>query len=233
MNKIISAIVIAIGFALSGFFIGHAISKAKAFDRSVSVKGLAEQTVKSNLAIWQIQFSYADNDLTNLYQGMAAAQNKVKSFLEQQGFKPSSLSIQSISVVDNQSSGYNSNQNIKRYVANGGIVVSSADVDKVSQAIQNTGQLVQEGVVVTSTSVQYLYTELNKIKPAMLVEATKNARLAAESFAKSSSSQLGAIRDAAQGLFTIEDANNSYNTGTSIMKKVRVVTSMQYFLKAD
>lgn len=230
MNKILPALIISTGFALSGFFVGHAISKAKSFDRYVTVKGLAVKEVKANHAIWQIQFTAANNDLGALYKQMSHSESQVKAFLLKHNFKASNLSIQPMSVTDNQSNAYNSNQNVKRYTANGGIIVSTADVDKVKNAMQDTGQLVQEGIVITNTPVKYLYTELNKIKPQMLDKATANARLAAKSFANNSKSHLGAIRDASQGLFTIRDANSNYDNGTSILKRVRVVVSAQYFL---
>ncbi len=232
MKKFASAVVIAIGFALSGFFIGHAISNVKALDRYVTVKGLASKTVKANHAIWQIQFTYANNNLDALYQGVSGAQHKLKTFLQAQGFAANAISLQPISVTDNQSSSYNPNKNAKRYVAEGGVIVSTNNVDSVNQAMQNTGKLVQAGVVVTNSSVRYLFTELNQIKPQMLDQATANAALAAQSFASNSHSKLGSIRHASQGLFTIKDANNTYDNGTSIMKQVRVVTTVQYFLVA-
>jgi len=63
----------------------------------------------------------------------------------------------------------------------------------------------------------------------MLDEATSNAEAAAQAFAKNSHSQLAGIRNASQGQITISDDNNSGMS--SIMKNVRVVTSVEYFLK--
>ena len=61
----------------------------------------------------------------------------------------------------------------------------------------------------------------------MIEEATKNARAAAEKFAKDSGSKLGKIKSASQGQFTIydRDANTPY------IKNVRVVTTITYYLK--
>ncbi|MGH9485523.1 MAG: SIMPL domain-containing protein, partial [Terriglobales bacterium] len=80
--------------------------------------------------------------------------------------------------------------------------------------------------------VSYLYTQLNSIKPAMITTATHNARIAAQRFAADSGSRVGAIRQASQGLFTITsaDAPPGVESRSSILKKVRVVTTMQYFL---
>ena len=53
----------------------------------------------------------------------------------------------------------------------------------------------KQGIAITGGdyrySVQYDYTDLNRIKPQMIEEATKNARAAAEKFASDSDSELG------------------------------------------
>ena len=61
----------------------------------------------------------------------------------------------------------------------------------------------------------------------MIEAATVNAREAAEKFAKDSGSTLGKIRRATQGQFQIFDRDNN----TSWIKNVRVVTTVEYYLK--
>ena len=61
----------------------------------------------------------------------------------------------------------------------------------------------------------------------MIEEATKNARATAEKFAKDSDSRLGKIKTASQGQFSIEDRDQN----TSHIKNVRVVTTVEYYLK--
>jgi uncharacterized protein len=73
---------------------------------------------------------------------------------------------------------------------------------------------------------QYLYSKLNDVKPAMIEQATKNARQTAEKFAKDSDSKLGKIKRASQGTFSIEDRDSS----TAYIKKIRVVSTVEYYL---
>jgi hypothetical protein len=61
----------------------------------------------------------------------------------------------------------------------------------------------------------------------MIEEATKNAREVALKFAKDSESELGKIKSANQGTFSIEDRDSN----TPYIKKVRVVTNVTYYLK--
>jgi len=77
----------------------------------------------------------------------------------------------------------------------------------------------------------------------MITEATRNARAAADRFAADSGSQVGSIRQANQGVFSIlpadqaggseagEGGEGGFQSDSSIMKTVRVVTSVQYYLE--
>jgi hypothetical protein len=77
----------------------------------------------------------------------------------------------------------------------------------------------------------------------MITEATRNARASADRFAADSGSQVGSIRTANQGVFSITAANGGGDVGggedgpsgggnpdASIMKTVRVVTTVDYYL---
>ena len=72
----------------------------------------------------------------------------------------------------------------------------------------------------------YMFTKLNDLKPAMIEEATKNARAVAEKFAQDSKSKLGKIKSASQGQFSIENRDSS----TPHIKRVRVVSTIEYYL---
>lgn len=230
-SKTLAALILGAGFALSGYFIAHGLTGSRQYSRFVEVKGLAERVVKSDEAIWTLNIKLVNNALPALYQSIDDAQNKTRQFLNKQGFKNSEISTNPVTVVDAQSVNYNQSENLPRYSADTGLTVSTSNVDHVAAAAQKTGDLVQQGIVVTNSNAMYRFNDLNTIKPAMLDEATKSANETAQSFAKNALASLGYIRRATQGLFTITDANSSYDSGNAIMKKVRVVTTVEYQLK--
>lgn len=110
-------------------------------------------------------------------------------------------------------------------------MVETDKVDAVEKAVQSTGEALKHGVVIENSLARYFFTDLNKVKPEMLAAATANARQAAETFAKDSKTHLGGIKSASQGLFSIGAPLVEYEGEASVMKKVRVVTRMQYFLE--
>lgn len=229
-SNMISATILAIGVGSAGFLIGNGYIGAHNPQRTVQVKGLAEKKVKANLGEWQIQYKVLNDELPGLYNNIEAAENKIKDFLQSQGFKANEIAIQPQTINDNKSYNYNTNAKTPRFSANGGISVYTNNVDGILRSSQQVGQLVKEGVVITGTNMRFRYTKLNSIKPNMLLEATINAKKAGQTFAKQSESILGPIKNARQGVFTITDANSNYSSEADVMKKVRVVSTITFLL---
>jgi hypothetical protein len=121
---------------------------------------------------------------------------------------------------------------LERYHAEAAVTVRSGKIAEVRRGIEQTGKLVKEGVAIVRSyerDTNYFYTQLDQVKPAMIAEATKDARRAAEQFAADSGATVGSIRNAQQGLFTIEDRDPF----SPEFKKIRVVTTVQYLLESD
>ena len=105
----------------------------------------------------------------------------------------------------------------------------------IEKAVNSTSSLIAKGIVFDSNNynpVSYIFTKINDIKPQMLEEATKNAEAAANEFAKSSNTKVGKIRKANQGVFSILPREQTANAMemNSIEKKVRVVSTVEYYL---
>ncbi|EKO3966086.1 SIMPL domain-containing protein [Vibrio fluvialis] len=222
---------ILLGLGLLGYFVEQAAVKFKEYDRIVTVKGLSEREVPADTVIWPIQFTLADNELPTLFTTLDAQTQQVMQFLAQQGIDTQSISISAPAVIDKKAQQYGGEARIEyRYLATQTLTVYSTHVDLVRQAISQIGQLGKQGIVFNQDNynnrVEYLFSGLNDIKPAMIEEATKQAREVAEKFAKDSQSSLGKIKRATQGQFSIVDRDNN----TPYVKKVRVVSTVEYFL---
>lgn len=222
---------ILLGLGLLGYFVEQAALKFKEYDRIVTVKGLSEREVPADTVIWPIQFTLADNELPTLFTTLDAQTQQVMQFLAQQGIDTQSISISAPAVIDKKAQQYGGEARIEyRYLATQTLTVYSTHVDLVRQAISQIGQLGKQGIVFNQDNynnrVEYLFSGLNDIKPAMIEEATKQAREVAEKFAKDSQSSLGKIKRATQGQFSIVDRDNN----TPYVKKVRVVSTVEYFL---
>ena len=213
-----------------GLSINSAIRAFVNKERVVSVKGLAEMEVEANKVTWPIAFKEVGNDVQQLYKSINEKSKVVVAFLKENGIADSEISVNPAEVVDMDAERYSNNNNQYRYISTSVITVTSTNVKLVRKLISEQTALLQKGVVVTGSdyryNVNYEFTGLNDIKPGMIEEATKNARAAAEKFAKDSDSKLGKIKRANQGQFSIYDRD----INTPYIKTVRVVTSIDYYL---
>lgn len=238
LSKIVAVIILAVGIALGGCFIGKGFYKVREADRYVTVKGLAEVAVAADKAFWPIRFSVASDDLSQAMLNIRGNEKIVREFLKSYGIEEADITINNFEVVDRKADPYNSsNYEGSHYIITQILMARSDDPAKIEKATQNVAQLTEAGVILTSNyySMQpnYLFTKLNDLKPQMIADATANARLAAEQFAKDSGSTLGNIRRANQGTFQIlpRDQMESASEQQQINKIVRVVTSIEYELK--
>lgn len=235
---------LALGLIVGGWILGAEIKATRLSDRFVEVKGLVERTVKSDLAIWSLNYKETGDDLSSLYAKTEADKQTLLEFLDQQGIQFSEIELGIVNVVDTQANEFGGgNRPPHRYIVEQQITVRTTRVDQVAAAAQKTMQLLQKGIILSSNPGQgliYKFTALNAIKPDMITEATRNARAAANRFASDSGSKVGAIRQANQGVFSIlpadqgSEANEGAGAGTgdsSLKKIVRVVTSVQYYLE--
>jgi len=241
-SNVVLGVLLALGLIIGGWVLGAEIKATRLGDRYVTVKGLVERKVKSDLAIWPLTYKEAGDELSALYSKTEADKKTVLQFLDEQGIQSSEIELGIIRVVDTQANEYGGGVRAPhRYIVEQQITVHTSRVDQVAAAAQKTLVLLQKGIVLGGNPGQglaYKFTGLNAIKPDMITEATRNARAAAARFAADSGSQVGAIRTANQGVFSILPADQAGDGGeggfgadASLMKTVRVVTSVEYYLE--
>jgi uncharacterized protein len=235
-----------LGLVVGGWILGTEIKDIKLADRYVTVKGLVERTVKSDMAIWPVSFKEAGNDLPQVFAKSEADKTAVLKFFADQGVTTQEISVGQIKVTDRLADEYGGNTTGPRYIVEQTVTAQSTNVDRIAKAGEKTADLVQAGIVVGGNNgqggIQYKFNGLNALKPDMITEATRNARASADRFAADSGSQVGSIRSANQGVFSIsaaggsdggaggEDGGGGGNADASIMKTVRVVATVDYYL---
>lgn len=145
------ALILAVAFIVGCLLLGMQIKAIRLADRYVTVRGLAERTVKSDLAIWPFEYTETGDDLADLYTKTEADKKVILKFLAQQGIQPSEIALGVIGVTDKQANEYGGSQRAPhRYIVDQEITVQTSRVDEVAAAGQKTIQLLQAGVVLSS-----------------------------------------------------------------------------------
>ena len=228
-EKIVAACVIGFAIIVMGFAHRSGIVAFKDMDRSVTVKGLAEKEVKADKVTWPLVYKELGNDPAEMYDLLTQKNKKVLAFLKSAGIKESDISVNPPVISDRQADNYSNEIMNYRYKATSVITVTSTEVDKVRTLMRRQSELMKQGIALVTeeysgNGVVYEFTGLNKVKPDMIEEATKNARKTAQKFADDSGSSLGEIRNAQQGQFSIEDRD----ANTPYIKRLRVVNTVEY-----
>ncbi len=230
-GKFFSGLFIMIGLIVLGFMMPKAVEKNRSYDRTVNVKGLCEKEVKADKVIWPIAYKVMSDDIQSIYSQTERGNEIIVEYLKSGGINVEEMTVSVPQISDNLANEYGSSSRAYRYIAKNVVTVYTDKVDQVLALMSRQSELLKKGIVTQGESwenpVEFKYEGLNEIKPEMIEEATKNARQAAQKFAKDSESVLGKIKTANQGTFTIEDRDSN----TPYIKKVRVVTSVTYYLE--
>lgn len=188
----------------------------------VEVKGLSEQIVKSDRAIWTMNFEVKSNDITELYAEIEKNTKIIETFLMEKGFSQEEINTAPVNIYQDTY-----REALYRYNAQVQMSVFTDKVDLIRTASEQTLEIIKQGVVFTGSFIDFQFTDLNSIKPDMLAEAIENARTSAEQFANDASARLGNISRANQGVFSITEKD----PGSPEYKNVRVVSTLRFMLK--
>lgn len=230
-SRIAIGICFIIGMIVLSVSLPLTVDNLKSYDRCVAVKGLCEREVMADKVIWPIVYKQGGNDLGRLYGTVREMNATIIAFLKEAGISEDEITIDAPSIFDTKTNEYRTESNYN-YIVTAGVTVCSDKVALVVKLRTEQAQLYEKGIPVGmgenwERRIRYSFTGLNDIKPDMIEEATKNARYAAEKFAKDSNSKLGKIKTAVQGQFSVTDRD----TNTPYIKNIRVVTNVVYYLK--
>ena len=238
-RPLLPALVLAVGLALGGWFVGNGFARGRTSDRFVEVKGLAEREVMADLALWPLRYASTGEDLGVAQAGITRSTRQVLAFLSRHNIDTSGVQLQALEVSDAFANRFPGERGGPRFVIQQTVMVRSPNPEVVMAASQQVSELVAAGVVLSASGEYglggptFVFTRLNQLKPSMVAEATANARAAAEQFAKDSRSGLGEIRRANQGVFVIlpRDQAPGINESGQLQKIVRLVSTVQYALQ--
>jgi len=219
---------IALSICVLGYFLKDGIETLSGKDRTVSVKGLSERTVLADNVTWSLSLEVSGNDLPTTYSRLDPKMAELRSFLLDNGVLEEEI-YDNVPTSEDRSQWYEWEKKkayTDQYVVTGHLTVVSKDVEKIRKAHLKQSELLKRGLRIENSYPSYTYTGLADLKPEMVEEATRNARATAQKFAKDADCDLGSIRTARQGQFEVESDDVLPHK-----RKVRVVTTIEYFLK--
>ncbi len=230
-------VALAIGIIVSSFILSQAI-KSRNYN-SISVKGLAEKNIVSNIAVWEPQVQVWSANLSEAYSKIKQDADRFYNFLLSKGIPKDEITLVSLeNTVTYEKQGYEDNVARKTgYLLIQKFRIESKDVQRISRISQEASEILSAGVELISQPPDYYYNGLENEKIALLGLATKDAFRRAEELAKVAETKVSGLKSATQGIFQVTGKHSMevsdwgiFDT-KSIEKTIKCVVSVEFYTK--
>lgn len=241
---IILGVCLALGMSAAAFILGVQTRNVGRGKQTITVKGLAEKSVKADHARWTISLKATGADLSQAVGKLRSHRPALEAFLKQQGFEENAITRMGeeteAHMEEEETSSGQTRMVEKGYDASQVFSIQSVELDKVAKANQAVIDLAMTGLPVKAQAPEYLVSQLEEIKMSLIGAATQNAYARAQEFARTGNAKVGAMSSASQGAFYIlapvsanrESANTFDYGGTydksTVDKTARVVVTIEY-----
>ncbi|HMZ46566.1 MAG TPA: SIMPL domain-containing protein [Chitinophagaceae bacterium] len=243
MKNYLPHFIIAIAIIIFGFIISNAYIYKFTSTETIVVTGLAEKDFTSDLIVWKGSFTRTGLDLKEVYAQIKQDEASIKNYLKEKGLPDSSVIFSSFDVLKNYQSKYAENGTITGniftgYTLTGEVKIESMNLPLVEKISREVTELLQKGIEFNSQKPSFYYTKLHDLKIDLLANASKDAKLRAETIAKNSGTNINSLKRATSGVFQITGKNDneeysyggSFNT-TSKFKTASITIRTEYLCK--
>lgn len=235
-HRLIAVSILSAGLIISAVVFGSYFYQSRLIQpKNIKVVGAAMQKFTSDIIKWRITINRNVN-LSEVSKGYELVKNDLhtlEALMTTAGIQSGEITIQPVNAnpVYNQSgiqTGYSISQSL---------TIISKDLEKVESVALNPASLVEKGIVLQSSNLEYYYSKIDEIKRKLLAQATSDARQRAEEIIKNTGDKVDSIISARAGVFQITEPYSTesmdygvYNTATK-EKDITVTVHVLYNLK--
>jgi len=227
---------IAVAVVLTAHIFAGTIHDVRHSRDTLSVTGSARVPIDANLARWSLAVAPQASSRAKAARQLRRESAYVRDFLRKAGIPSTAISlsvVQTSTIVTRLSK----HRLRTRYSVSQEVEVSTRQIDVVEATATRIGQLLERGVDVSPSPIQYLSTELTKAKLDALAAATEEARHRAEILIHGLGGKLGRMRNSSQGVFQVtprdstEVSDYGISDTSSREKDVNAVVSATFDVK--
>ena len=233
---IVSAVIIALALGVGLTQVGTGF--ATRAGNGITVTGSAKTSAVADNAVWTLSVSLSSPTVGAAVKKVDADVAALSSYLTQGGIAADALTLGAVSTYANEEYvNGNSTGRILSYRASRDVTVRTSDVELVSKLSQGIGSLLGTGINVNNYGPQYYISNLPELRPELMSEAMKDAKLRAESLTKAVGGSLGSLANVKAGPIQITTPDSTmtadygaYDTST-INKTVSATVSVTFSTK--
>jgi hypothetical protein len=232
----IPALILAL--AIGGGLVKVGAGFASRSDNGIVVTGSARTEAVADNAVWTLSVSLSRPNVSDAITKVGNDVAAVTKYLADGGIPTDALTLGPVSTYG-QEEYVNGNPTgrILNYRASRDVTVRTKDVELVSKLSQGIGSILQSGVSVNNYGPQYYISTLAELRPQLLEEAMKDAKIRAEAITKAVGGSVGVVTSVKSGVFqvttpdsTMTSDGGAYDT-TTIKKTVTSTVSVTFTVK--
>lgn len=234
-TRFLTPVILGVSLILASTIFGLYFYKSRSTATTIKVVGSTTQRYSADIVKWRITLSRSvdPGQLKEGYTQLKGDLLNVQEVFQAEQIPTKEVTIQPINTeqIYGQSgiqSGYRVFQTLS---------VISHDIPKVESLALNPEILVNKGIMLQSSNLEYYCSKLGQIKKALLAKATQDAKKRAEAIAQSTGDKINKISSARAGVFQITEPYSTevadyglYNTA-SRQKDITVTVNAEFTLK--
>lgn len=230
---IISAIIVSLALGIGLMKVGSGFASRSS--DGITVTGSAKTSATADNAVWTLSVSLSSPAVGTAVKKVDGDVAALSKYLTNGGIPADALTLGAVSTYANEEYvNGNLTGRILSYRANRDVTVRTKDVALVSKLSQGIGALLETGINVNNYGPQYYISNLPELRPALMSDAMKDAKVRAEALTKAVGGALGSLVNVKAGPIQITTPDSTmtadygaYDT-TTIEKTVTATVSVTF-----
>ena len=230
---IVAAIILSI--ALGGGLMKVGSGFASRSSDGITVTGSAKISATADNAVWVLNVSLSSPAVSTAVKKVDSDVAALSDYLVKAGIPTDALTLGAVSTYANEEYvNGNATGRILSYRANREVTVRSKDVELISKLSQGIGTLLATGINVNNYGPAYYISNLPELRPQLMAEAMKDAKVRAEALTKAGGGEIGSLVNVKAGPIQITTPDSTmtadygaYDTST-IEKTVTATVSVTF-----
>ena len=236
-RKAVTIIVAAVimSLAIGGGLMQVGSGFASRSSDGITVTGSAKTTATADNAVWVLNVSLSSPTVATAVKKVDADVAALSKYLTEGGIASEGLTLGAVATFANEEyNNGNATGRILSYRATREVTVRSKDVELVSKLSQGIGTLLATGINANNYGPQYYISNLPELRPQLMAEAMKDAKVRAEALTEAVGGDIGALVNVKAGPIQITTPDSTmtadygaYDTST-IEKTVTATVSVTF-----
>jgi hypothetical protein len=229
---LIGLVAVAVAVVITGFVVADAVRDVKRARDTITVTGSARHPISADIVHWSLAVSADAPRPEDAVRRLHARVKAVRGFLAAAGLPASAATEPPISTgtIVRRVHG----RRMPAILLVQRFRISSSQIDKVEGIAARAGDLLAQGIPVSTGGLSYIASELTSARLAALKDAVADAHRRAETIVEGIGGKLGAVKRAQLGVYQVVPRNSTeisdygINDTTSREKDVYAVVSVTF-----